>query len=356
MTARPVLALTRYAEQGASSRVRMLQYLPHLERVGVDVRACPLLSNAYVSALYAGRRPDIFDLARSYASRLRDVLDAGSEAVLWVEKELLPWLPAGFERLLLRRGQRIIVDCDDAIWLRYQRDAPAPLRALLRGKIEWLFRRAAAVTAGNAWIAEHALRAGARDVRLLPSVVDLDRYAARMPPPPGGPCRIGWIGSPATVHYLRMLGPVLRAVAAQAPIELACVGGGMLPLDGVAVVSREWNAATEAEEIRRFDIGIMPLTDGPWEQGKCGYKLIQYMASGVPVIGSRVGANPQIIAEGEDGLLAGGNAEWIAVLLRLIGDPDLRLRLAQAGRRKVERAYSVQARVAEVGGLLGAPD
>jgi glycosyltransferase involved in cell wall biosynthesis len=348
----PVLALTRYGSRGASSRIRVLQYLPHLERLGIRVRACTLLSDAYLSALYSGTRPHPLDIARSYAVRLRDVIGADRGAVLWVEKELLPWLPSGLERWLLRRGQRLIVDCDDAVWLRYQQDAPAPLRALLRDKIEAMFARADAVTAGNRWIGAHALRAGARDVRLLPSVVDLDRYPAPSPRRPGTPCRIGWIGSPATVHYLRDLGPVLARLAAQVPIKVICFGGGPMRLDGVPVENLPWSPEREADIVGRFDIGVMPLRDGEWERGKCGYKLVQYLASGVPAVASRVGANPEILAEGDDGLLAGDDAEWLAALQRLAADWELRARMVEAGRRKVERLYSVQARVDEVAGLL----
>ena len=347
-----VLALTRYAGMGASSRVRMIQYFPHLARLGLDVRLMPFLSDAYVDSLYQGRRPDLGDVAHSYWRRTTDLLHGARDVTFWVEKELLPFMPFLVERQFLRRAARLVVDCHDAVWLRYRDHPNVVLRCLLRDKIERLFARADVVTAGNTWIAGHARAAWARDVRVLPSVVDLERYAVRSGPRADGPWRIGWIGSPATVHYLRALIPVLRVLAARHPIDLVCIGGGMIPLQDVMVVSRDWDIATEADEIRRFDIGVMPLFDGEWERGKCGYKLIQYMACGVPVVGSRVGANPEIITDGVDGLLAGGNAEWVAVLESLMQNPEQGLRLAAAGRRKAEQLFSVQARCAELAAAL----
>jgi glycosyltransferase involved in cell wall biosynthesis len=130
----------------------------------------------------------------------------------------------------------------------------------------------------------------------------------------------------------------------------------MVPLQGVRTEARAWDADTEAAEIGRFDIGVMPLADGEWERGKCGYKIIQYMACGVPVVASRVGANVDIVRDGEDGLLAGGNAEWVAALERLLQDPALAARLGAAGRRKVEASYSVQARCDELAAALGGGD
>jgi len=346
-----VLALTRYDALGASSRVRMLQYVPHLARLGVMVRVLPLLSNAYVESLYSGKFPDVFDVARSYVRRVADLRGSAREPVLWLEKELLPWVPFLLEQPLLR-GRRVVLDCDDAVWLRYQRHANPIWRGLLGNKIDRLFACADVVTAGNRWIGDHARAAGARNVQWLPSVVDLDRYALRSGHRADGPPRIGWIGSPATVHYLRVLGPVLQVLASRHDFELVCVGGGMFPLPGVQADFRPWSADTEAEEIRRFDIGIMPLTDGEWERGKCGYKLIQYMACGVPVLGSRVGANSHIVTDGVDGLLAGGNAEWIAVLESLLADPHRGAALGAAGRTTVERQFSVQSRCAEVAAAL----
>lgn len=347
-----VLALCRYAEAGASSRVRMYQYIPHLERLGISVVPLPLLPDTYVDDLYAGRSVNVLAVARAYLQRVRSLLQQDRNAVLWVEKELFPWLPARVDSWFLARGRRVVIDCDDAVWLRYQSLNNGAARALLGGKFGRLFGAAHCITAGNRAIGEFARHAGAADVRVIPSVVDRDRYAVRTAPREPGPLRIGWIGTPSTVHYLRTLGPVLKVVAERQPFQLVCVGGGMLPLPGLEVDSRPWILAGEADAIRRFDIGVMPLTDGEWERGKCGYKLIQYMACGVPVVGSRVGANMDIVSEGVDGLLAGGNAEWIAALESLLTNPELAARLGAAGRHRVEREFSVQSRCAELAAAL----
>jgi glycosyltransferase involved in cell wall biosynthesis len=119
-----------------------------------------------------------------------------------------------------------------------------------------------------------------------------------------------------------------------------------------------WSLETEAAQLARFDVGLMPLPDLPWERGKCGYKLIQYMASAVPAIASPVGANRDIIVSGETGFLAETRAEWVSSLLLLAGDPALRHSMGTAGRQRVEERYSLQSRAPELIQLLhnlGAP-
>lgn len=340
-----ILALSRYDTLGASSRVRLLQYLPHLRARGLKVQAAPLLSNCYVESLYRGQRPSPAGLAADYARRLSELLSGNRRRTLWVEKELLPWLPFALERLLYRRGGRLVVDFDDAVWLQYSASSHAPMRVLLGHKVERIMARADVVSAGNTWLADHARAAGARSVVLLPSVVDADRYPAAPDRAPSDPFTLGWIGSPSTVHYLRQAAAPLAALAARRRVRLLCIGVEKLDMPGIAVECLPWSQDTEAANIARFDAGIMPLAEGPWERGKCGYKLIQYLACGVPAVTSAVGANLEIIEDGVNGLLVRDAADWAPVLERLMDDGGLRTALSAAGRRCVLERYSIQAQL-----------
>jgi glycosyltransferase involved in cell wall biosynthesis len=113
-----------------------------------------------------------------------------------------------------------------------------------------------------------------------------------------------------------------------------------------------WDEDTEARDIAAFDVGVAPLADGPWERGKCGFKIIQYMAAGRPVVASAVGANRSIVQHGITGFLASTDAEWTAALRTLEGDRDLRRRMGDAGRRLVEERYSIQANVPALAACL----
>jgi hypothetical protein len=105
---------------------------------------------------------------------------------------------------------------------------------------------------------------------------------------------------------------------------------------------RPWTEQTEVAELQHFDVGVMPLPDSPWERGKCGYKLVQYLGCGKPVIASPVGANRWIVEQGANGFLAETPEEWKAALSTLLREPGLRSRFGQAGRTKVEREFCIQ--------------
>ena len=170
-----VLLLTRYEALAASSRVRFLQYLPGLERQGFDIEVAPLLSNAYVSALYGGPPVGVRELVASYARRLDVLLRRRHYDLLWVEKEALPWFPAWVEAVV-SNGVPVVVDYDDAWFFRYSANRHALVRFFLRDKIGSVMRRATSVVVGNSYLAEYAEKAGAARVHVVPSVIDLDRY------------------------------------------------------------------------------------------------------------------------------------------------------------------------------------
>lgn len=154
--------------------------------------------------------------------------------------------------------------------------------------------------------------------------------------------RIVWIGSPSTARYLQLLREPLQALAQDQPFILRVIGGGAVDLPGVQVETVAWSEATEEADVGACDVGVMPLLDSPWEQGKCGYKLIQYMACGLPVVASGVGVNPEIVEQGDNGFLADTPAEWLDALRELLADASRRDVMGAAGRRRVEQLYCLQ--------------
>lgn len=345
-----ILLLSRYSSRGPSSRLRHYQFLPALARSGMTVTVAPLLPDSYLEALYLGRSRPLCRIAAAYAERVGQMMGAHRFDLLWIEKESLPWLPFGVERGLLRDAPPYVVDFDDAWFHHYDRNRWALVRRLLGDKLDRVMRRAALVTVGNRYLADRADLAGARAIEIVPTVVDLARYpvtdpSAGAPPSEGTPSEkpvvIGWIGSPMTDHYLGLIAEPLRRLAAERAPRLCLIGASQGVLADLAPEHHVWREDTETQRIADFDIGIMPLADTPWERGKCGYKLIQYMACGKPVVASPVGVNRSIVEHGVNGFLADTPEEWAAALNRLAADPDLRRRLGAAGRAKVEVRYSL---------------
>ena len=339
MTGPSVLMLTRYGRLGPSSRLRFLDYLPALRNAGFRVTEAPLLDDDYLRALYGGQRPDRRRIAAAYARRVAALRQAGRHDVVWLEKEALPWLPAGVESAAGLAAVPYVMDIDDAWFERYARHRLAPVRALLGGKFATLARNARIVLAGNPYLADWARGAGCRDVRLLPTVVEPARYPVRLPPGASGePAIVGWMGSPSTARYLGMVGGALARLGPA--VRLRVVGAKDVELP-VPAAFAPWREESEADDLSGFDIGIMPLPDDPWERGKCGYKLIQYMAAGRPVVASPVGVNTTLVQHGVNGFLAEGEDAWAEALGRLAADPDLRARMGAAGRRLVEERYAL---------------
>ena len=360
-----VLALTRYDSAGASSRVRVYQYLPLLAAAGIHVDVEPLLDDDYIARLYARRGTNWLRIARAYATRMWRLRRRPRVDALWIEYELLPWLPWLLERQLLSSGVPYIVDYDDAVFHRYDL-AGRLVRGLLGRKLDRLMASAACVVAGNPYLAARAHEAGARRVEIVPSAVDLRDYPI---PAVGGPTlstpstgwngaggdngfTVGWLGSPTTTRYVQALANVFSRVAASGPLRVVVVGGSDVEMPGVRLEQREWSKASEAAEIARFDVGVMPLDDGPWERGKCGYKLIQYMACAKPVVASPVGVNVDLAIPGETGEIASTPAEWVTALERLRADPVRRAREGQCGRALVERRYAIQVTAPRIAALL----
>jgi|TARA_R100000935_G_scaffold57753_1_gene92484 glycosyltransferase involved in cell wall biosynthesis len=337
-----ILLLSRYTRMGASSRLRTMQYLPHLRSESFKIQVTPFFDDSYLNSLYTGEKKRGATLAYM-CKRIAQMRGNPVPDIVWLEYEALPWVPWLIERALLPRSVPIVSDYDDAIFHRYDGHRLGIARAVLGEKINHVMAASDLVVAGNPYLADHARRASESRVEIVPTVIDLDTYEIRAEAVTKDKLRVGWIGTPQTWQALahpvhKVLDPVLEKKNAL----FVAVGAGMQSETAGTLKILPWAEETEVALIQSMDIGVMPLPNTPWARGKCGYKLIQYMACGLPVVASPVGVNRDIVEDGVNGFLAENNDEWHTAIKKLLDDPDLRRRMGAAGRKKVEEQYSLQ--------------
>jgi glycosyltransferase involved in cell wall biosynthesis len=332
-----VQALPKYSRLGASSRLRIFQYLPYLAEAGFQLAAAPFFTDEYLHVLNQDRSPSWKLIGDAYRKRWKVVRTFSADSLIWLEYEFFPWLPAWLEPLSPRQTARLVVEYDDAVFHRYDRHRAFWVRWLLGRKIDRIMSRSRLVIAGNQYLADRALQAGASRVEVIPTAVDLDRYRLRNREPEAE-FRIGWIGSSSTAQYLELVKEPLQALLSKGRCRFMLIGGRPLNWDLPGLEFLQWSEEKETSYLATLDVGIMPLPDDLWARGKCGYKLIQYMAAGLPVVASPVGVN-QILVDGNNGFLARSAKEWIHALEALRDHPELRHSMGEAGRRKVELEY-----------------
>ena len=333
--------LSKYHSSGPSSRYRFFQFFTLLKKDTLNISVSPFFDKKYIKNLYSGMvRPNFQQMAKAYYRRFETLLFNQNSDLLWIEKEALPWIPAFFEISLYRNYIPYVLDFDDAIFHQYDQHPNPFVRAFLSNKIERIMARSSVVVAGNRYIADYAQKAGSSKVEILPTVVDLSKYNVKETF--DSSCFIiGWVGSPSTSRHLNIAAEALTKYCRNENVEFRAMGALQRDLDEIPGKLIPWNAETETEELTRFDVGIMPLPDTPWERGKCGFKLIQYMAAGLPVIASPVGVNSEIVEHGVNGFLARDTKEWIKYFEVLKGHPDLGREMGARGRKKVEEKYSL---------------
>lgn len=242
-------------------------------------------------------------------------------------------------QLLQRANPHLIFDFDDAVMFRDQKYR-RPLRGRNFKKFLRTVKRCQAVVAGNNFLACFGRACGVRAI-ILPTSIDLSRY--RLKEDTEGPgLTIGWLGLSDGLPYLRYIQPALQRLGEMFPgLSLRVISDKPLHMAGIKIDNETWKIETEQAELARFDIGIMPLWDSVWTRGKCGYKILQYMGVGTPVVASDVGVNNEIIRHGENGFLARSMDDWVESLARLIEDAALRKTFGQRGRDLIEQKFSL---------------
>lgn len=342
------LYLTKYSRKGASSRLRSFQYFPLLFADGVNITVKPFFDDIYLQKLYEGKKQSNLIILKYYISRLILLFSVRRYDVVVIEKELFPYFFSWFERLLNFLGVKYIVDYDDAIFHNYDLNKNRLIRFLFYNKISTVMKNSKCVVAGNSYLAKKAIQAHAEKVVVVPTVIDTNNYVEKTNYQTDK-IIIGWIGSPSTFKYVKSLFPLFDELVEKYDCKIHFVGAndesGRLYKN---IEYIKWTEETEIEIISKFDIGIMPLDNSPWELGKCAYKLIQYMGCGIPVVASPVGMNLEVVEHGINGYFACSPVEWREQLEKLILDSSLRASFGKEGRKKVEDKYSLVAKYSQM--------
>lgn len=337
-----VLFLIQGPHNVASSRTRAFAYLPHLAARQIPVETFVWNSERFVAQQQRGEVSIVehaMNVLRHAGIALRLFLAAGRHQAVYVQKVVLPtW----FLNTLKRRGRRLVFDYDDAMYAMAPGQDQGPRAWVRRRRLE---RFTACLAAADLVVVENepnrtVAAQYCRQTMTITGPIDTDRYRP-LDRSRGDEVVLGWIGSPSTTAYLRLIEPTLRELAARRKVVLHLIGAARFEIPGVTVRQFPWNLEREVDDLATFDVGLMPLTDDPWSRGKGGYKILQYMAMGLPSVASPVGINRELIRHGETGLLAATPAEWLDSLDRLVSNRNERERMGRAARADAIDRFSL---------------
>lgn len=264
--------------------------------------------------------------------------------VVYIDREIFDDPTLTFETRFRQCVRCMVLDLDDAVFLRYPE------------KFERLVPMSDLLVVGNSFLRER-FQSVHSEIFSMPTCIDLDIYRPASEPENNEVPIVGWMGTTTNISFLQTAAAALRKLATLCRFELRVIAGEdtllkEVDLSGVNVRFIPWNPVTEVDEIRKFDIGIMPLRDDEWSRYKCGLKLLQYMALGIPGVASPVGVNAEIIQSGTNGFLAADDDSWIHGLHTLITDGQRRRLMGAAARKTVEEQYSLDVNVPRLAAAL----
>jgi len=328
-----VLFIVPYPTEGPSNRFRVEQYLPELRREGIKYTIRPFCNSSFYKILqkrgfYIKK---LFNLILFSCMRLFDLIRSLNYDVIFIHREAFPAKNYIFEAIFSKMGKVLIYDFDDSVFLKKP------------SKIKKILSVADSVIAGNSFLEDYAIKFG-KNINVLPTCIDADKYIPSSKPKSKNKIVVGWIGTPSTSLYLSGIKEVFKILSNKYKnLEFQIIGAYKPSVEeGVPFVNKTWSLDSEIEDLQEFDIGIMPMPDNDWTVGKCAFKIIQYMAVGIPAVASPVGMNKEVIKDGVNGFFASTCQEWCEKLSTLIESSDLRENMGENGRRTIEERYSLK--------------
>lgn len=329
-----------------NERYRFEQYKNYLYEKNININYFYILNDKEDAILFYSKNYflKIFIYLKTYFKRWWQIITLKKSHTILIYREL-HWF--GFHtklwmHLLKLKSKKIIFDFDDAIWI----ESTSTVQNIIKKpshKTPVYIKQSNTIIAGNKYLCNYAQSYNSNCI-IIPTVIDTDYF---IPIPhiknQQQNITIGWMGSHSTVAHLKQLIPVLKQIQHKYPnIKFKFIGKKEF-LPELNVYIEDWNKNTEIQTLNSFDIGIMPLPNDEWSKGKCGLKLLTYMACEIPCIASNIGVNKEIIEKTSGGLLCNNEQDWLHNLSLLIQNPELRQQLGAQGRKNVEKYYSLKA-------------
>lgn len=330
-----------------SQRFRFEQYFDALDEAGYRYQVAPFISAATWKILYlpGHQVQKAWGIVGGFLRRVAQLLTAGRYDYVFIHREASPIGPPVFEWLLAKVWRKkIIYDFDDAIWIPNTSAANRIVAGIKwHHKVGSICRWAYKVSCGNAYLRDYARQFNQQAV-INPTTIDTvhlhNQVRDQMAP---DRLVIGWTGTHSTLKYIAQVVPVLARLEQEFDFEFRVISNQPPDLPLRSLVYQPWRKETEIADLLCFHVGLMPLEDDKWAQGKCAFKALQYMALGEPALVSPVGMNTEVVTDGVNGNICTTPTDWEAALRRLLLDPGLRNRMGQAARQTVEARYSVVA-------------
>lgn len=321
-----------------------------LAPAGIAVDHAPFETEELRRVIYQRGQPaaKAVELLRAYWRRLGSlrVLDDYDAVLVYREAALIG--PELIERWAAHKGKPIIYQLDDPLYVPY-RSPWSGWGSYLKffGKVKRIIELSSTVIVNSRHHRDYAERYN-RNVWQVPSVVDADVYRYLPRPPGRDGVSVGWSGSPTTVANLAVIAEPLRAVARRADVSVEVIGATDSPLADVPMTMRPWRADTEVADLRRLDIGLLPVPLSEWNKRKFYMKLVQYMALGIPAVCTPLGSNPDVVEHGKTGFLADTPADWQRYIELLVEDGELRARMSEHAAQVGQAKYTLQANAEKI--------
>jgi glycosyltransferase involved in cell wall biosynthesis len=328
-----------------SQRLKYEQYFDAFREEGFEINVQPFASKKLWSIIYKKGNfiGKLLQTLLGYWRRFWLIFSLKKYDVVYIHLWVTPFLMPFYEWIYCSLAKKVVYDIDDLVYLSDNKSKANKTVGIFKSKKKpiYLMKHADHVITCTPYLDEFVRKFNAHTTDIS-STVDTHKYIPVNRYENKNPIVLGWSGSTTTSKYFYLLKEVLLELSKKYPIKIIIMGNPNIQIDGLNIESLAWSESIELEVLQKFDIGLYPLHDEVWVLGKSGLKAIQYMALGVPTVATAIGANYRVIDDKVSGMLVNSHQELVDALSALIESPELRKKIGEAGRKKIEQEFSIE--------------